>query len=83
VSISVGDFDASVGHRAVIAKLTNCRSEPITVTGYPDATVLDSKRGTMKVTAHSTSYMATDPGPTKLRLRKANPPRRPSPGPAP
>jgi hypothetical protein len=71
VSISVGDFDASVGHRAVIAKLTNCRSEPITVTGYPGVTVLDSKRRTMKVTvAHGTSYMAIDPGPTKLRLRK-------------
>ncbi|MEU4295062.1 DUF4232 domain-containing protein [Kribbella sp. NPDC026596] len=71
VSISVGDFDASVGHRAVIARLTNCRPEPITVTGYPDVTVLDSKRTTMKVTVtHGTSYMAIDPGPTKLRLRK-------------
>ena len=34
-------------------------------------TVLDAKRRPMKVTVtHGLSYMAIDPGPTKLRLRK-------------
>jgi hypothetical protein len=70
-SISVGEVDAALGHRAVVIKLTNCRSGVITAHGYPEVAVLDTSRRTMKVTVtHGTSYMAIDPGPAKLRLRK-------------
>ena len=70
-SISVGQVDAALGHRAVVIKLTNCHSGVLTVNGYPDVTVLDAKRRPMKVTVtHGLSYMAVDPGPTQLRLRK-------------
>lgn len=70
-SITVGPVDAALGHRASVVKLTNCRSTPITVDGYPDIAVLDADRRAMNVTiSHGTSYMAIDPGPTKLILRK-------------
>jgi hypothetical protein len=70
-SISVGPVDAALGHRAVVIKLTNCRATPITVNGYPDIAVLNAKRRTMNVTiTRGNSYMAIDPGPTKLSLRK-------------
>jgi hypothetical protein len=70
-SVSVGIVEAALGHRAVVIKLTNCRAKVLTVNGYPDVTVLDAKRKRMKVTVtHGLSYMAIDPGPTKLRLSK-------------
>ncbi|WP_328998400.1 DUF4232 domain-containing protein [Kribbella sp. NBC_00709] len=70
-SITVGPVDAALGHRAVVIKLTNCRSTPITVDGYPDIAVLDPGRRAMNVTVtRGTSYMAIDPGPAKLLLRK-------------
>lgn len=70
-SIEVGPVEPALGHRAVVIKLTNCRSAIMTVNGYPDFGVLDAKRKTMKVTVtHGISYMAIDPGPTKLRLKK-------------
>jgi hypothetical protein len=70
-SISVGEVDAALGHRAVVITLTNCRSDVLTVNGYPEVTILDANRRPMKVTVtHGTSYMAIDPGPARLRLRK-------------
>lgn len=70
-SISVGPVEAALGHRAVVIKLTNCRSTPITVNGYPDVAVLNAKRRTMNMTiTHGNSYLAIDPGPAKLPLRK-------------
>lgn len=69
--MSVSEVDAALGHRAVVITLTNCRSEEMTLNGYPEVTVLDARRKPMKVTVkHGTSYMAIDPGPTKLHLRK-------------
>jgi hypothetical protein len=68
-SITVGPVEAALGHRAVTVKLTNCRSTPITVNGYPDIAVLDADRRAMNVTiTRGSSYMAIDPGPAKLRL---------------
>ena len=70
-SITVGLVDAALGHRAVVVKLTNCRSTPITVNGYPDVAVLDADRRAMNLTiTRGTSYMAIDPGPKKLILGK-------------
>ncbi|WP_134129458.1 DUF4232 domain-containing protein [Kribbella pratensis] len=69
--ITIGPVEPALGHRAVVLKLTNCRTAPITVNGYPDVAVLNARRRTMNVTiAHGTSYMARDPGPTRIRLRK-------------
>ncbi|GAA1119897.1 DUF4232 domain-containing protein [Kribbella jejuensis] len=52
-------------------KVTNCRSRPINLNGYPDVAVLDATRRPLKVTvAHGISYMAIDPGPTKIHLSK-------------
>ncbi|MEU4197807.1 DUF4232 domain-containing protein [Kribbella sp. NPDC026611] len=70
-SITAGDVEAALGHRAVVLKLTNCRSKPITVNGYPAVTVLDAHHKPMKVAiTHGLSYMAIDPGPTKIHLHK-------------
>ncbi|MET9275200.1 DUF4232 domain-containing protein [Kribbella sp. NPDC003557] len=70
-SITVGPVEPALGHRAVVLKLTNCRAAPITVNGYPEVTVLNARRRTMNVTiTHGTSYMARDPGPTRIRLHK-------------
>jgi hypothetical protein len=45
----------------------------MTVNGYPEVSVLDGKRKTMDVTVtHGPSYMAIDPGPTEIRLRKGD-----------
>jgi hypothetical protein len=63
--------EAALGHRAVVVKVTNCRSGRITVNGYPDVAVLNARRRTMTVTVtRGTSYMAIDPGPTRIRLDK-------------
>jgi hypothetical protein len=70
-SITVGEVDAALGHRAVVVKLTNCRAQTLTVNGYPDIKVLDAKKLPMQVkVTHGLSYMAIDPGPAKLRLHK-------------
>lgn len=69
--ITVGPVEVALGHRAVVVKLTNCRSAPISLNGYPDVAVLNARRQPLKVTvAHGISYMAIDPGPTKIRLAK-------------
>ncbi len=70
-SITVGPVEAALGHRAVVIKLTNCRSRILTLNGYPDVAVLDGRRHPIKVNVtHGLSYMAIDPGPTKIHLRK-------------
>ena len=70
-SITVGPVEPALGHRAVVVKLTNCRSTPINLNGYPDVAVLNAHRRKMNLTvARGTSYMAIDPGPTRIRLRK-------------
>jgi len=70
-SITVGPVEPALGHRAVVLKLTNCRTKPLTLNGYPQVAVLDARRRTMNVTiTHGTSYMARDPGPTPIRLHK-------------
>ncbi|MGW5191209.1 DUF4232 domain-containing protein [Kribbella sp. NPDC004138] len=70
-SITVGPVEPALGHRAVVLKLTNCRAAPLTLNGYPEVTVLNGRRRTMNVTiTHGMSYMARDPGPTQIRLRK-------------
>lgn len=69
--ITVGPVEPALGHRAVVLKLTNCRTTPITVNGYPAVAVLNARRHTMNVAiTHGTSYMARDPGPTQIRLSK-------------
>lgn len=69
--ITVGEVEAALGHRAVVLKLTNCRARTLTLDGYPEVAVLDAKRNKMKISvAHDSSYMATDPGPARIRLGK-------------
>jgi len=69
--ITVSVVDPALGHRAVTVTLTNCGSKTLTINGYPDVAVLNEKRTPFKLTvAHGSSYMATDPGPTRIRLAK-------------
>lgn len=52
-------------------EVTNCRSQRITVDGYPDVAVLNARRHTMNVTVtRGTSYTAIDPGAARIRLDK-------------
>lgn len=70
--ITVGEVEAALGHRAVVLKLTNCRARTLTLDGYPEVAVLDARRNKLKkvAVAHGSSYMATDPGPARIRLGK-------------
>ena len=68
-AITVSVVDPALGHRAVTVTLTNCGSKTLTINGYPEVAVLNEKRKPFKLTvAHGSSYMATDPGPTRIRL---------------
>ncbi|MFF0345313.1 DUF4232 domain-containing protein [Kribbella sp. NPDC004875] len=70
-SVTVGPVEAALGHRAVVVKLTNCRSTPIALNGYPEIAVLDARRRTMNVkVTRGSSYMALDRGPTRILLHK-------------
>jgi uncharacterized protein DUF4232 len=70
-AITVGPVDPALGHRAVTVKLTNCGSKTLVVEGYPEVAVLNARREKFKLTvAHGSSYMATDPGPTRIRLAR-------------
>jgi hypothetical protein len=70
-AITVGPVDPALGHRAATIKLTNCGPKTLTVDGYPEVAVLNAKRARFKLTvAHGSSYMAIDPGPTRIRLAK-------------
>ncbi|MGW7682818.1 DUF4232 domain-containing protein [Kribbella sp. NPDC054772] len=70
-AIAVGPVEAALGHRAVVLKLTNCRSTPITLDGYPELAVLDARHRTMNVkVTRGSSYMAIDSGATRIVLHK-------------
>lgn len=70
-SITAGPVEPALGHRAMVVTVTNCRAETLTLNGYPEIGVLDGKRAKLKVAVvHGSSYMATDPGPKKIELRK-------------
>lgn len=70
-SITAGPVEPALGHRAMVVTLTNCRAKTLTLNGYPEIAVLDGKRAKLKVSVvHGSSYMATDPGPRKIQLRK-------------
>nr|WP_238351453.1 DUF4232 domain-containing protein [Kribbella shirazensis] len=63
--------EATLRHRAVVVKVTNCRTRPLTVDGYPKVAVVNARRRTMNVTVtRGTSYLAINPGPTKIRLAR-------------
>jgi hypothetical protein len=69
--IAIGIVEATMGHRSIELKLTNCSAAPMTINGYPHVDVLDPKRKKMAVTVTpGTSYMAKDPGPARIRLAK-------------
>ncbi|PRY51051.1 uncharacterized protein DUF4232 [Geodermatophilus tzadiensis] len=64
LSVTAGEVDAALGHRAVVLTVTNCGSEPREVTGYPDVAVLDASGAPVPFTvAHDSSYTVRDPGP--------------------
>ncbi|MEV6830810.1 DUF4232 domain-containing protein [Amycolatopsis sp. NPDC051102] len=69
LSLSVGQVEAGLGHRASVLTLTNRDSVPRKVTGYPDLKILagDGEPLDVKV-LHETSYFAPDPGPQDLTL---------------
>ncbi|SFP84484.1 Protein of unknown function [Geodermatophilus dictyosporus] len=70
LSVTAGEVDAGLGHRAVVLTVTNCGSGPRVVTGYPDVAVLDATGAPMPFTvAHDSSYMVRDPGPAPLVLQ--------------
>lgn len=69
--VTVGPVEAALGHRAVVLTVTNCRPATLTLDGYPEVAVLDYWRKPLGTTvAHDSSYMAIDPGPKPVRLRK-------------
>ncbi|MFJ1761605.1 DUF4232 domain-containing protein [Amycolatopsis sp. NPDC088138] len=69
LSLSVGQVEAGLGHRASVLTLTNLDSKPRKVTGYPDVTVLAGDGAPLQVQVlHETSYFAPDPGPQDLTV---------------
>ncbi|MEV6646719.1 DUF4232 domain-containing protein [Amycolatopsis sp. NPDC051371] len=70
LSLSVGQVEAGLGHRASVLTLTNRDSVPRKVTGYPDVKVLAGDGAPLDVKVlHETSYFAPDPGPQDLTLQ--------------
>ncbi|MCR6490476.1 DUF4232 domain-containing protein [Amycolatopsis sp. OK19-0408] len=70
LSLSVGQVEAGLGHRASVLTLTNLDSVPRKVTGYPDVKVLAGDGSPLDVKVlHETSYFAPDPGPQDLTLQ--------------
>nr|WP_238354800.1 DUF4232 domain-containing protein [Kribbella sandramycini] len=70
-SIQVSEVEPALGHRSVAVTLTNCRADDMAVEGYPEIVVLDGERRPMKITvSRGSSYLATDPGPGKIRLKQ-------------
>jgi hypothetical protein len=67
--VSVGPVEAALGHRAVVLTVTNCRTETLTLKGYPSVVVLDYWRKPLgTAVAHDSSYLAIDPGPARVKL---------------
>ena len=70
LSLSVGQVEAGLGHRASVLTLTNLDSVPRKVTGYPDLKILAGDGSPLEVKVlHETSYFAPDPGPQDLTLQ--------------
>jgi hypothetical protein len=69
LSLSVGQVEAGLGHRASVLTLTNRDSEPRAVTGYPDLKILAEDGSSLEVKVeHGTSYFARDLGPRTTTL---------------
>jgi len=69
IRYGAGVIEAALGHRAVVLTLANCGQSPQEINGYPDVRVLGPQRQPLDVRVnHDSSYMATDPGPTKVTL---------------
>ncbi|MFI5711099.1 DUF4232 domain-containing protein [Kribbella sp. NPDC051620] len=69
--IAIGIVEATMGHRSIELKLTNCSAAPMTIDGYPHVDVLDPERNKMAVTVTpGSSFMAKDPGPARIRVAK-------------
>ena len=70
LSLSVGQVEAGLGHRASVLTLTNRDTVPRKVTGYPDLKILAGDGSPLDVEVrHETSYFAPDPGPRDLTLQ--------------
>ncbi|MFF1611341.1 DUF4232 domain-containing protein [Amycolatopsis sp. NPDC058278] len=70
LSLSVGQVEAGLGHRASVLTLTNRDAAPRKVTGYPDLKILAGDGAPLDVQVlHETSYFAPDPGPQDLTLQ--------------
>jgi hypothetical protein len=70
LSLSVGQVEAGLGHRASVLTLTNLDTVPRKVTGYPDLKILAGDGAPLDVKVlHETSYFAPDPGPQNLTLQ--------------
>ncbi|GAA5152135.1 DUF4232 domain-containing protein [Amycolatopsis dongchuanensis] len=69
LSVTAGEVDAALGHRASVLTATNCGTTPVRLDGYPAIRLLDATRAPLAVTvAHDSSYMAIDPGPAPLTV---------------
>src|SRR6266511_300982 len=70
LSLSVGQVEAGLGHRASVLTLTNRDAQPRKVTGYPDLKLLAADGSVVEVTVeHGTSYFARDLGPQNLTVQ--------------
>ena len=70
LSLSVGQVEAGLGHRASVLTLTNLDTQPRKVTGYPDLKLLAADGSVVEVTVeHGTSYFARDLGPQNLTVQ--------------
>jgi hypothetical protein len=70
LSLSVGQVELALGHRASVLTLTNRDTTPRKVTDYPDLKVLADDGTPMDVQVeHGTSYFAGDFGPQNLTLQ--------------
>ena len=70
LSLSVGQVEAGLGHRASVLTLTNLDTAPRKVTGYPDLKILAGDGAPLDVhVEHGTSYFARDLGPQDLTLQ--------------
>jgi uncharacterized protein DUF4232 len=70
LSLSVGQVEAGLGHRASVLTLTNRDTAPRKVTGYPDLKILAGDGTPLDVhVEHGTSYFARDLGPQNVTLQ--------------
>ncbi|WP_410645137.1 DUF4232 domain-containing protein [Amycolatopsis sp. lyj-346] len=70
LSLSVGQVEAGLGHRASVLTLTNRDTAPRKVTGYPDLKILAGDGTPLEVKVErGTSYFARDLGPQDLTVQ--------------